>query len=142
MRICLPLAHSLVLGQSIRCLPFDCAPGTRLGGQMSPLRQLRVPAQALDPCGWAHRISFDPPAAANKNGWVGCYPSCQNLCPKSTKPRTCSGSSTRANIFMQLFVGSDFQIKFHEQSFNTAAFKKQMRRSIYITEVYLAVNLL
>lgn len=49
MWICLPLADSPVSGQSICSLPFDCAPGTRLGDPIPPLRELRVPPHALDP---------------------------------------------------------------------------------------------
>lgn len=139
-RICLPLASSLVSGQSVRSSPFGCAAGTRLGDQMSPLRQLRVPPRALEPtrvflCGDYIELTGSRLIVLLllQKGWVGCYPACQNLCPKSTKPHTCSGSSTRANIFMQLFVGFDFQIKFHEQSFNTAAFKKTSEKiHIYI----------
>lgn len=116
---------------------------------MSPLRQLRVPPQALDPTGVFLCSDYIELTGSRlilllllQKGWVGCYSSCQNLCPKSTKPHTRFGSSTHANIFMQLFVGFGFQIKFHEQNFSTAAFKKQMRRSVYITEVYLTANLL
>lgn len=149
MRICLPLADSLVSGQSIFSLPSDCAPGTRLDDQMSPLWELRVPPQALDPthvflcCDYIELTGscLILLLLLLQKGWVGCYPSCQNLCPKSTKPQTRFGSSTRANVFMQLLVGFDFQIEFHEQSFNAAAFKKQMRRPICITEVYLTASL-
>lgn len=149
MRICLPLVNSLVTGQSICSSSFDCARGTRLSDKMSPLRELRVPPQALDPTHVFLCADYIELTGSRlilllllQKGWVGCYPSCQNLCPKSTKPHTRSGSNTHANIFMQLFVGFDFQIKFHEQTFNIAAFKKQMRRSIYITKVYLTANLL
>lgn len=149
MRIRLPLANSLVSGQSIFSLPSDCAPGTRLDDQMSPLWELRVPPQALDPtrvflCSDYIEITGSCLILLLlllQKGWVGYYSSCQNLCPKSTKPQMRSGSSTHANIFMQLLVGFDFQIEFREQSFNTAAFKKQMRRSICITEVYLTASL-
>lgn len=149
MRICLPLANSLVSGQSVFSLPSDCAPGTRLDDQMSPLWEPRVPPQALDPTHVSLCSEYIELTGSFlillllllQKGWVGCYPFCQNLCPKSTKPQMHSGSSTRANIFMQLLVGFDFQIEFHQQSFNAAAFKKQMRRSICITDVYLTESL-
>lgn len=74
MWIWLPLANSLVSGQSICSSPFDCAPGTRLGDPMPPLRELRVPPQASDPtavflCDDYIEITGSrliPPAAASK----------------------------------------------------------------------------
>lgn len=60
-----------------------------------------------------------------QKGWVGCYPSCQNLCPKSTKPHARPGPSTRAYVFVELFMRFGFQIEFHEQSFDTATFKNK-----------------
>lgn len=132
MRFCLPLANSLVSGQSIFSLPSDCAPGTKLDDQMSPLWELRVPPQALDPT-YVFLCSDYIELTGSclillllllQKGWVGCYPSCQNLCPKSTKPQTRSGSSTRANIFMQLLVGFDFQIEFHEQKLQYSCLQK------------------
>lgn len=88
-----------------------------------------------------HSVPFHPPPAATKRvgGFLSFLP---KSLPKSTKPHTHSGSDTHANIFMRLFAGFDFQIKFREQSFNTAAFKKQMRRSVHMTKVYLTENLL
>lgn len=68
MRICLPLANSLVSGQGIFTLPSDSAPGTRLDDQM----RAEGPSPGSGPHScfpvqwlyWAHRILFDPPPAA------------------------------------------------------------------------------
>lgn len=116
-------------------------PGARLAYQTSPQPWVPHLCSCVQWLHWAHSVPFHPPAAATKRvgGLLSFLP---KSLPKSTKPHTHSGSDTHASIFVQLFAGFDFQIKFREQSFNTAAFKKQIRRSVYMTKVYLAENLL